>query len=406
MARRRGNRHSSPAVLALVLISSVLLACSGSPPPAKPVAAPTTPPAPAAAPAASPAAPAAAPAAPVASPAAVSSPAASPAAGASPAAKPAASSGPVPTISVGVANNIIYAPWYIGVDKGIFLKHGVDVKISILASGPAVVKGIQAGELQTGVSAMTTLQVAVEQDINIKGFLLVLNDALTLQPDDLFSIIATPKSGVQSIQDLRGKKIGTSSGNTQDTYLRSVLLKNNVPPDSVEYLNATSANMPTVFDSGVDAVVTTEPYGELILATRPGAKSLSRGGGYVAQRIALCSTREWIDANRPIVEKLVAGFVEAAYVTRTQRSVVAEVIPRWLSGINAEVATRAITHLSYDPRVSKLVQQSWDLDIQEQLQQKKIKQAVPFDKVMDLSTSEEVVKRYPQFLTDLKPLPQ
>ncbi|MCC7105869.1 MAG: ABC transporter substrate-binding protein [Chloroflexi bacterium] len=408
MNRRRACSSSRLAVLAMMVLSTSLAACSGAPPPTpKAVEAPTSAPAKPAAPAAPavPAAPAASPAAaaPVASPGAAGA-AASPAAAASAGASPAAA-GPVETLSVGVANNILYAPWFIGVDKGIFLKHGLDVKIRILDSGPAVAKGIQVGELDTGVSAMTTLQVAIDQGLTIKGFLLILNDALTLQPDDLFSIIAPGKSSVKTLQDLRGKKIGSSIGNTQDTYLKSVLTKNGIPIDANEYLNSTSANMPTVFDSGVDAVVTTEPYGELVLSTHPDAKLLSRGGGYVAQRIALCATNEWLAANKEKVEKLAAGFVEAAYITRTQREVVGDVVPRWLRGINGDVAVKAVSHLHFDPRSSALVQQSWDLDMKEQIEQKKAKQPVPFEKGLDLAVGQAVVKQYPQFLSDLKPIP-
>jgi hypothetical protein len=65
----------------------------------------------------------------------------------------------------------------------------------------------------------------------------------------------------------------------------------------------------------------------------------------------------------------------------------------------------AVSHLHSDPRSSALVQQSWDLEIKEHIEQKKATRPVPFEKGLDLAVSQAVVKQYPQFLSDLKPIP-
>ena len=66
-----------------------------------------------------------------------------------------------------------------------------------------------------------------------------------------------------------------------------MLTKAGVPLDAVTFLNAQPSHMPAAFaGGGVDAVVTVEPNGELIMSRHPNAKVLLRGGGYVGQRTA------------------------------------------------------------------------------------------------------------------------
>lgn len=383
---------SGPALWIAGLL--LLAACAPAAPPAptKPAAVPTT--------AAEPAKAATEPAKAAAE---LAKPAAEPA---KPAAKPAAaSSGTAPVLNLGLVNNLQYIPWFIGVEKGIFLKHGVDVKIRIFNTGTDVVKAVQAGEVQTGVAAFTTLINTFEQGIKFKSFMLAVNDALDPAPDALLAIFAQPTAGISKIEDLRGKKIGAATGNSPDVYVRAALQKAKVPLDAVEFVNVVPSNIIAAYESGLDVVVTTEPYGEMLAAKHPQAKLIARGGGLFAQRIVVYGTEAWLAANRDLAEKLVGGFVEASYLSRTQPDLVAEVVPRWLSGLDGNLAVKAARHIPFDPRISRVVQESWDTDVKVQLEQKRVKQAVPFSQAFDTSFSEAIPQKYPDFLKDLKPLP-
>jgi ABC-type nitrate/sulfonate/bicarbonate transport system substrate-binding protein len=311
----------------------------------------------------------------------------------------------LPVVRIGCGIGIQNAPWYIGVEKGIFLKNGVDVKVKQFNSGSEIQTALKAGELEMGDASFDVHIVSETKDTRYKAFSLNVNDATKVFPDDMYAIILKPNSNISRIEDLRGKKIGTTAGTTQDTWVRAVLTKAGVALDAVTFLNAQPTHMPAAFSGGgVDAVVTNEPNGEMIMSRHSNAKVLLRGGGYVGQRTVTCTTDEYLNSKRSTTGKVAAGLVEAKYMTRTQRQVVAEVVPHWIPGVDGSLAMKAISHISFDPRMSPLVKEGWSSHAKLMVDQKKIKQAPPFEPAFDMLFLEEVGK-YPQWLKDLRPVP-
>ncbi len=314
--------------------------------------------------------------------------------------------GTLPVVRIGTGSVIMNSAWFIGSEKGLFLKNGVDVKVKLFNTGSEIQTALLAGELEMGDASFDVHIVSQGKEVRYKGFYLNVNDATRIFPDDLYAIILRPNSSLSRIEDLRGKKIGTTAGTTQDTWVRAVLTKAGVPLDAVTFLNAQPTHMPAAFaGGGVDAVVTVEPNGELILSRHPNAKVLQRGGGYAGIRSVTCTSDEYLGAKRSITEKVVAGLVEARYIMGTQPQVISEVVPHWLTGIDGNLALKAIRHISFDPRMSPLVKEGWIRQASLLLAQKKIKEVPPFDPAFDLGFFENIVKRYPQWLKDLKPLP-
>jgi len=66
----------------------------------------------------------------------------------------AAEAGGVLTAVASPVLAIAHTPSFVGVEKGLFLKYGLDLKLKILGSGQEVVKALQAGELQFGAAAV------------------------------------------------------------------------------------------------------------------------------------------------------------------------------------------------------------------------------------------------------------
>src|SRR3972149_4172645 len=51
---------------------------------------------------------------------------------------------PAPLVAA-VGNNMNHVPSFVGVEKGIFLKYGVDLKLKVLNTGQEMAKALQAG---------------------------------------------------------------------------------------------------------------------------------------------------------------------------------------------------------------------------------------------------------------------
>ena len=51
-------------------------------------------------------------------------------------------------LAAAVGDNMNHVPSFVGVEKGIFLKHGVDLKLKVLSTGQQMSNALQAGEVQ------------------------------------------------------------------------------------------------------------------------------------------------------------------------------------------------------------------------------------------------------------------
>src|SRR3989442_15937470 len=65
------------------------------------------------------------------------------------------------TVTAAIGSNMNHVPSFVGVEKGIFLKHGVDVKLKILSTGQEMSKALQAGEAQPVGAAVFNFPLAL-----------------------------------------------------------------------------------------------------------------------------------------------------------------------------------------------------------------------------------------------------
>ncbi|MCC7107173.1 MAG: ABC transporter substrate-binding protein [Chloroflexi bacterium] len=303
-------------------------------------------------------------------------------------------------------SNIQLIALTIGIEKGYYLQQGIDLKLITVNAGSESAKAVQAGEAQSGTMGFGSLAAARAQSIKLRVIALLCSSATDPTTDAQMAIIATGKSGITSVQDLVGKKVMTTTGVAPDFYLKAVLAKNGITEDKLQLLNTPPPNMLAALEGGsVDAGSAAEPYPELFLAKLPGSKVVSRGGGYIAQRPILVSTEGWLAANRPLVERFVAGTAQATQFIRKDPDGSAEISSRWLTGIEVPILRKAIGHVPWDVRMSPAVRQGWEYEVGDLVKRGTLKQMVPFDEAVDVALLEGVSKQHPEFFNDLPPLP-
>jgi NitT/TauT family transport system substrate-binding protein len=93
------------------------------------------------------------------------------------------------------------APLYVGKDRNIYEKHGVDVQLILVNSGSLVAQMFQAGELQLTANAPASL-------VNLAASGEKLSFFLGLSNTSPFTLVTQPT--IRKAEDLRGKRIGTA----------------------------------------------------------------------------------------------------------------------------------------------------------------------------------------------------
>ncbi len=308
-------------------------------------------------------------------------------------------------MTAGVGDNMNHVPSFVGVEKGIFLKHGIDLKLKVLNTGQQMSTALQAGEVQIIGSAYSNYPLAVERGMAAKGVVGLMGDRSGKYWDQSVAIWTRKGTGITKIEDLVGRKLGTPAGGTADEYLGVVLMKKGIPREKVQVLNVPPGNIVSALQGGsVDAVACWEPFASQIEAKIADAVLLSRGGGHIGYFINMAVRNDIIEKQPDLVEKYVIGMAEATWYTRKYPDEAAEISTRWIPGLDVAVAKKALAQMVFDARITPHTVAAWDENVKILLEQKKLRAPVPRQQGLELRFIEKVMKTHPQFFADLKPV--
>src|SRR3954468_1365436 len=83
----------------------------------------------------------------------------------------------LPAIDVVVGNNFGHLPMFVGVEKGLFKRHGIDVRLKIVNTGTDMVNAMQKREVEIGDMSVTTFLKARHGGDPFRVIGIVMNDA-------------------------------------------------------------------------------------------------------------------------------------------------------------------------------------------------------------------------------------
>jgi ABC-type nitrate/sulfonate/bicarbonate transport system substrate-binding protein len=310
-------------------------------------------------------------------------------------------------ITLATVNNMNHVPQFVAVEKGLYVKHGVDVKLRVFNDGASATRAVQAGEAQMATIGNSTLSAGWNAGVRMVAVAVVMGDATRVYYDDPIAIVARSGSGIRRlhVEDLVGKRVGMIIGGTGEEYFRAVLAKEKIAPNRITFVNVPSPDHVSVLrNGGVDAEVVWEPYGTMILQQIPGAYTVLRGGGYLGWDLYLMGPEEFVRRNPRVVDGVVRGFVEAAWYVRQHPGESAQIATRWIEGLDPTAAKKAITYMDFDPRFSANIFQAQAVVDRIMLDRGRIKQAADLSKAIDTSFLDRVMREVPEMFADLKPV--
>ena len=159
-----------------------------------------------------------------------------------------------------------WVAYEIAIEKDWFKEEGVDVKFEWF-DYVASMDAFAAGKLD-GVG-MTNGDALVTGSTGARSVMILMNDYSN--GNDM--VIGKP--GIDSIKDLKGKKIGVEVGFVSHLLLLNALEKNGMTEADVELVNAPTNETPQVLASGeVDAIVAWQPSSGQALDLVPGSKPI------------------------------------------------------------------------------------------------------------------------------------
>ncbi len=204
-------------------------------------------------------------------------------------------------------HNETTAPWWVGIEKGLFKKYGVDPQMLQVRSGQIIMTTLATGGAPVVWPSPSSVLSAAVGGLKI----VCLASGSNKIPREL-----VVRKGIDSLDDLRGKIFGVQSiGGGFWLQTMAVIEGLGIDPDKyqlkIRVVGDTGTATQALISGNVDAAVL--PYSFADVAKRGGAHSLADSGQLklAYQGSSLCTMRESMNHSGEMLTALVKGFVEA-----------------------------------------------------------------------------------------------
>ncbi len=187
-------------------------------------------------------------------------------------------------------------------------------------SGPLVNEAVSAGEEDIGFMADLPAIIAKSggQDLQIVSNIATGEKSL--------AVLVKPDSDIESIEDLKGKKIAYATGSYAQHLLALVLDEADLSFDDIESVNLGAADSPQALENGdVDAIVIWEQF--ITKLTNEGkARVLIDGTGIKRSNMVIYSVTDYAEENPDIIEAFIKAVDRGAQYIEEHPDNAAEVL--------------------------------------------------------------------------------
>jgi NitT/TauT family transport system substrate-binding protein len=214
-----------------------------------------------------------------------------------------------------------------GIERGFFLREGLEVEVMI-RPGLRNTEAVARGEADFGAANECVIQTALEGPTDLRILLQVLKDPV-------HDLIVAP--GIQSFQDLQGKRIATPvAGSTPEIQTRLLFQEHGFLPDRDVFLvprapGEKMADHVRGLEAGAYAGLIAAPP-ILFLLESKGFRSLLELSSHFpgAASHGLVATTATIAKRRHLVEAMVRGYVRGVTALKTDGEAAVDFIARRL----------------------------------------------------------------------------
>jgi taurine transport system substrate-binding protein len=157
------------------------------------------------------------------------------------------------TVTVGY--QLIYNPWLVPIADDEFSKAtGWDIEYRQFDSGAKVITAMASGDVQIALAGSSPIAAGISQGVDMQLVWIVEDIA------DAEALVAREGSGIETVADLKGKKVGVPFVSTTHFHLLFALEHFGVDPGEVEILNLQPPQIAAAWERGdLDAAFVWDP---------------------------------------------------------------------------------------------------------------------------------------------------
>ncbi|MCY1157947.1 MAG: nitrate transporter substrate-binding protein [Citricoccus sp.] len=241
--------------------------------------------------------------------------------------------GELKQVEVGVIPIVDVAPIYLGVEEGIFEKHGLDVTLTLAQGGAAIVPAVQSGQMDFGFSNVTSLAIGRAQGLPLK--LVATGPQTTGDSEDDFAAVMVPEdSDVKTAADLDDKRIAVNTlNNINDTVISEGIRQDGGNAETIEYVEMAFPDMVGQLEAGnVDAIGAVEPF--VTIAEAAGARRIFAQYADPIPDLSVAgyfTTDQMIEQDPELVDAFVAAMKESQQYATDNPDAAKAILPEYTS---------------------------------------------------------------------------
>jgi NitT/TauT family transport system substrate-binding protein len=246
------------------------------------------------------------------------------------------------TIATGV--DPVFSAYYVAQQEGLFKKHGLDVRINTGPSGSAMVAFLVNGQIESAFGS----EIAGVANHNLDP-----NVVVVAQATRLVRWIAVVGRNVDTLDQLKGKKVGIARGSGGEVFWLAMLDKLKLNAADYTVVNVEAPEMVAALERGnIDAYAVWEPWVTRGLAAVKNTKVLKDQEGILEQGVYIYMNLGWIKKNPAQAEGFVRALVEATEIINKDRARAAKDVSAFLKSLDPPMVEQLMTKLTYDMELS------------------------------------------------------
>ncbi len=311
-------------------------------------------------------------------------------------------------VRVGIVAAIDQLGVPVALDRGLFEKWELDVTIATpFPTGVDLLNALQAGEIQLGQVGVPMIGAVLRgMDLVILGN--YSGSSVQLGGDNTMALVAREGSGIRTIGDLKGKRVGVAFGTISHLYILGILARANLGVADVALVNTPPGEMPVALrGSAVDAFAMWDPAPLIALRVVPKSYEVVRGGGFIGFMGFNVALRSWADRNPDVIERFLAARAEADKFMRAEPVKTAVIGVRWLPGTRPEDALHGVRNNlpNLDIRISSYNYLALHNAVTTLNRLGFLPGTFDVNKVFMPAPILNVMRKYPDLFADLAPIP-
>ncbi len=218
--------------------------------------------------------------------------------------------------------------------ESVLKDYGKKYKIDLLrlSSTPDLVAALAAGEIQVGHLATISFASAIAKDVVPSGLIIIAGDAFDAYPGYYsFTCLTLTDSPINTVEDLRGKKIGINALGTAVHFAASAVLKAHGidPKKDVTFVEVGpfTALAPSLKDKKIDAGIFPPAYYWPVIGEGIYKKVFDSKEGftYPYANLFLCARGDFLAAQKDAIKAFLSDYdrlMEYIYTPENRESVV------------------------------------------------------------------------------------